>query len=421
MNTTFNRRCLIVFLSIICAPAWADGTITHLSGEVSVQKGNGATLPGTVGAKVGQSDTMITGASGYARLEMTDGGEMVLRPNSQLKVESYRFHPDKPADDSFVFRMVKGGLRTVTGLIGKRGNKDAYEGKTETATIGIRGTQFDMRVCQGDCGALANGTYLAVRFGAVHTGNAQGGMDVAAGQVALVQQAKPPVLLPRDPGVGFTPPPVIPKLDEKKKVQAAAAAATPAENKPAAASPEKSSQSNTDSGKKDSKPSDSSGAKGTSDKASTESGSETKDSGSADSGKKSGSDTGKTDTSKSDGKSSSDTGGKSESPSKASTGTSSGSASTTGSQDKAGADSGAVTKENSSSDTGSKPASDSGGKSGSSSGSQAGTSSSGSGGGSGNSATQNSSATNTQQAPAQAAAPTAPAAPATRAVECSVQ
>ena len=253
MNTTFIRSCHILLISTLCmTPAWADGTITHLSGEISVQKKDGTILPGMVGTKVNAGDVMITGANGYGRLEMTDGGEMVLRPNSQLKVESYRFQTDKPADDSFVFHMLKGGLRTVTGLIGKRGNKDAYEGKAASATIGIRGTQFDLRLCQGDCGVLADGTYLAVRFGAVRTGNAQGNLDVAAGQVALVQAAKPPVILPRDPGIGFTPPAVIPKLDEKKKVQAAttAAATTPAQEKPAESSSEKSSQSSTESSEK---------------------------------------------------------------------------------------------------------------------------------------------------------------------------
>jgi len=222
---------------LCAAQAWADGTITHLSGEISVQRKDGTIVAGSVGSKVAEGEVMITGATGYGRLELTDGGEMVLRPNSQLKIETYRFHAEKPAEDRFVFRMLKGGLRTVTGLIGKRGDKEAYEGKTMTATIGVRGTQFDLRLCQGDCGSLADGTYLAVRFGAVRTGNAQGSLDVAAGQVALVQAARTPVMLPRDPGIGFTPPAVIPKLDEKKKQQSAApapAAAAPAQAKPAA-------------------------------------------------------------------------------------------------------------------------------------------------------------------------------------------
>lgn len=214
-------RCLLrhaVFLfSLGAATAWADGTLTHFSGPVAVERADGNVVSASAGLKVSTGDTVVTGVGAYARLEMTDGGEMVLRPDTRLKIDDYKFNTAKPAEDSFLFRMVKGGLRTVTGLIGKRGNKDAYRLDTPTATIGIRGTQFDVRVCQANCGALADGTYLAVRFGAVHTANDHGALDIAAGQVAHVPRQTPPVMLPRDPGVGFTPPPVIPKLDERKK------------------------------------------------------------------------------------------------------------------------------------------------------------------------------------------------------------
>ena len=218
------RFLFLFWIALVLAlPARADGTITHLSGSVSVRKADGSALAAKVGAKVAVGDTLVTGAGGYVRMEMTDGGEMVLRPDSQLKVESYKFAEAKPAEDSFLFSMLKGGMRTVTGLIGKRGNRDAYQLNTPTATIGIRGTQFDARVCQGDCGALANGTYVAVRFGAVFTSNSFGGLGVSAGGVAHVPPSSPPVMLPRDPGIGFTPPPAIPKLDEKKKSQGPAA------------------------------------------------------------------------------------------------------------------------------------------------------------------------------------------------------
>ena len=183
MRLQITRQFVLIplFFMLGAAPAWAEGTLTHLSGAVSVQKADGKTLPGSAGTKVGVGDTVVTGAGSYVRVEMSDGGEMVLRPDSQLQVESYKFNQAQPAEDSFVFNMLKGGLRTVTGLIGKRGNKDAYSLKTTTATIGIRGTQFDLRVCQANCGALADGTYLAVRFGAVQTSNAQGTLAVAAG------------------------------------------------------------------------------------------------------------------------------------------------------------------------------------------------------------------------------------------------
>lgn len=222
LNSFGLDAVVLAFFAVVALPAWADGTLTHLSGQVSVQQPDGKTLPGATGARIGVGDTVVTGQAGYVRVAMTDGGEMVLRPDSQLKIESYRYVKDAPAQDNFVFSMLKGGLRAITGLISKRGNRDAYTLRTATSTIGIRGTQFDVRVCLADCGALANGTYLAVHFGAVNATNAQGSLAVAAGQVAHVPPEQAPILLPRNPGIGFTPPAVFPVMDEKKKPMEAA-------------------------------------------------------------------------------------------------------------------------------------------------------------------------------------------------------
>lgn len=214
------RICLTLWLGCLSLTAWADGKITHLSGPVSVQKLDGKTVIGMVGVKIVSGETITTGQGAFVRVEMTDSSEVVLRPDSVLKLEGYQFNPAKPADDKLVMNAVKGGLRTVTGLIGKRGNQNAYELKTPTATIGIRGTQFDARICApGTCGALLPGTYVAVKFGAVVASNPQGQIPIPAGKVGFVPVSQPPVMLPRDPGIGFSPPPSIPKLDEKKKVQ----------------------------------------------------------------------------------------------------------------------------------------------------------------------------------------------------------
>ena len=218
---SYLNRCLIGLLAIVLLGvtsfAMANGTLTHLSGKVMVQKADGSVVAGAAGVQVVEGDTVITGANGFVRMELSDGGEMVIRPDTQLKIENYRYSKDNPEEDSFIFRTIKGGFRAITGLISKRGNRDAYRATTSTATIGIRGTQYDMRVCQANCGALADGTYVAVRFGAVVAGNAQGNLDFKAGQVGFIPPNQPPILLPHDPGVGFTAPPVIPKLDEKKK------------------------------------------------------------------------------------------------------------------------------------------------------------------------------------------------------------
>jgi hypothetical protein len=205
------------FLLVYALPTMADGTLTHLSGQVSVTKIDGTSVPASPGQEVLSGETVTTGDDGYARLEMSDGGEMLIRKDSQLKIESYRFDKDKPNEDSALFRVIKGGFRTVTGLISKRGNKDAYQVRTITATIGIRGTQYDLRQCQANCGALPDGTYVAVRFGEVAVDNPQGSQNFTAGQVGFAGNNQPPVQLPRDPGVGFKSPQDFPKLDEKKK------------------------------------------------------------------------------------------------------------------------------------------------------------------------------------------------------------
>lgn len=233
--THFSVRWGLMLILFGSSAAWANGTLTHMSGQVMIEKVDGSKVTGAPGMQVVPGDILVTGEKGFVRMELTDGGEMVLRPHSKLKIEKYFFEKNKPAEDSFVFDVIKGGFRAVSGLISKRGNQDAYQAKSPTAVMGIRGTQFDLRVCQGDCGALPAGTYVAVKYGAITAGNTQGNADFKAGQVGFVSHNQIPVQLPRDPGIGFTPPPSIPKLDEKKK-QAATAADTktaPAQTKTA--------------------------------------------------------------------------------------------------------------------------------------------------------------------------------------------
>ena len=217
MSLSWRSALLGVLMLFWQLTAWADGTITHLSGVVSVLKADGQKLTATQGLKVFTGDTLLTGDKGYVRVELSDGGEMVLRPDTQLIVKSYHFVKERPTEDSLVFGVLKGGLRKITGAIGKRGNPDAYQINTTTATIGIRGTQFDIRICHGNCGSLPDGTYLSVRYGILEVFNAQGSLTITAGQYAFIPLDAPPTLLPRDPGIGFTPPATIPKLDEGRR------------------------------------------------------------------------------------------------------------------------------------------------------------------------------------------------------------
>jgi hypothetical protein len=199
---------VLIFSTVSFAAGVKAGTVTHVSGPLLAKKADGTTRALSVNSDVEQGDTLVTEKRTYARVKFTDGGEMVLRPNTQFKVSDYHFDQAEPKKDAAVFNLVKGGIRSITGMIGKRGDQDSYKMMTATATAGIRGTTYECRICQGNCGSLPNGLYLFVVSGIVSVSNSGGTQNVGAGQYVYVQSAaSAPKILPGNPGLNFTLPP----------------------------------------------------------------------------------------------------------------------------------------------------------------------------------------------------------------------
>jgi hypothetical protein len=186
------------------APA-ATAVITNMNGAVSVHKPDGSLKLLSQKSEVDTGDVISTEKNSFARLKFTDGGEITIRPESVLTIDAYSFEETKPEQDSFIFGLIKGGFRTITGLIGKRGNRDAYRANSTTATIGIRGTDYGSLLCQANCGKLPDGQYIDVKQGKINVSNKAGSLDVDVGQYAYVKDAETtPVLLLGDPGLpGF--------------------------------------------------------------------------------------------------------------------------------------------------------------------------------------------------------------------------
>jgi hypothetical protein len=200
---------------LIAGGALANGTIVQLSGTLSVKRADGSTRILSMKSEVIPGDTLETQKDSYAQVKFQDGGSITLKPNTQFTIASYNFVEAKPQEDNVAFRLLKGGLRAVSGLISKRGNHDAYRMDTVTATIGIRGTIFDVDDCRsGACkkeGGSGNdvqeaGVYVSVRDGEVSVGNGAGTLLLAAGQFGFVAGNNIlPRLLPGDPGLGVIP------------------------------------------------------------------------------------------------------------------------------------------------------------------------------------------------------------------------
>lgn len=135
------------------APAMAQ-----LAGEVEFSRGVGfAQTPGQAPRTLGkglplrEGDRLTTSEGASAIIKLEDGTRMTVRPNSEIVLQQYQFKENAP-DNTMLMQLVRGGFRAVTGLIAKS-SPNAARVQTNTATIGIRGTDFDARVCTRDCGA----------------------------------------------------------------------------------------------------------------------------------------------------------------------------------------------------------------------------------------------------------------------------
>lgn len=255
------RKCIAIkawLLLVLCCcgslalAAQVAGTVTQLSGPLLARKADGAVKILSLKSEVESGDTLVTEKNTYALVKFIDNSEITLKPGTTFKIDNFSFDAGKPGGDAASFSLVKGGLRSLTGLLGKR-SKERFELKTPSATIGIRGTTFiaewvpepevsvaarqawrmastaalggsdaaplmplrplpPLLLAQGPLppspGARAPGLYVQVLDGLIHVANPAGTSSFSAGQFGYTASVtKPPVMVPTNPGIQFTPPP----------------------------------------------------------------------------------------------------------------------------------------------------------------------------------------------------------------------
>lgn len=125
------------------------GRIALLRGKGSAVGSDDKTRPLSTGAAVYEQDQLQTGIKSIAVIAFNDKSRVTMSPGSAFKIEEHRYKPEVPDENNAFFRFLRGGLRFVTGAIGKL-NRSSYRVATPTATIGIRGTGFDL-ACEGEC------------------------------------------------------------------------------------------------------------------------------------------------------------------------------------------------------------------------------------------------------------------------------
>lgn len=218
----------------VASTGWSAGpigTVQFAAGDVKIRNAAGQLRPATKGATLEEGDTVLTAASASAQLKMSDGGILAVRPETELKIDTYRFAGKEDGTERAAMALAKGGFRTITGAIG-RTNKSNYTVSTPSATIGIRGTDHEPVVLLPVPGGPPAGTYDKVNVGQAVIRTPVGEVNIRQNQVGFAAPGQAPTLLPRVPEFFKATPPV-------RQVQAAP---KEAEQKPQAAAPAQSGQ-----------------------------------------------------------------------------------------------------------------------------------------------------------------------------------
>jgi len=175
------------------------GRVEFAIGGATVSGPNGQQKPLAKGDEVNSGDVLRT-TDGRVQVRMADGAYISLQPNTEFGIKSYNYEGKTDGKESAFYSLLKGAMRTVTGLIG-RVNRDRYQIATPTATVGIRGTGGLIQVLN-DGSTLVQGT-----SGIWFLSNPSGSINVPAGVAGLspAEPGKPPEETGQPPSAGPSP------------------------------------------------------------------------------------------------------------------------------------------------------------------------------------------------------------------------
>lgn len=143
------RYPLLIVLPLLlqCVAAYAApdsvGLVKTVSGEAYVISGD-AKVRAAVGTPVFLGSQLKTGSQSTLGVTFKDETVMSFGSNTDMTVDEYLYAPSQ-GKLKLVTKLAKGSLNYVSGTIAKL-QPDAVSVKTPTGTIGVRGTQFVVKI-----------------------------------------------------------------------------------------------------------------------------------------------------------------------------------------------------------------------------------------------------------------------------------
>lgn len=131
------------------SPKKKVGYVASQQGQATVKDLNGSMQILEINSEIYQGDRISTAINSELIVAMDDGAEIFLKQDSVLIISEYIITPDYGRNSSSILELLRGGLRKITGLIGDSALSN-YQLQTGLATIGIRGTEYVIKLCKLD-------------------------------------------------------------------------------------------------------------------------------------------------------------------------------------------------------------------------------------------------------------------------------
>ena len=132
-------------MCLLFSNSWAAiGTVTENKGSgCDIVRGK-EKLSGTKGAGIESMDTINNGAC-ESKITFKDDTKVNITANSKLLIDDFVFDPKASDSGKLALKVAMGSVRYASGQIAKN-NPQQVDIKTPTATIAVRGTDFNMVV-----------------------------------------------------------------------------------------------------------------------------------------------------------------------------------------------------------------------------------------------------------------------------------
>ncbi len=190
-NIHITVMFILLGLSGISTAADLAGKVVFVRGTPTAVDAANTVRPLVKGSEVFAGDRLVSG-NGKIQVSMIDGAFVSVQPESEFTIEGYTYAGTADGTESATMRLVKGGVRAVTGAIGKD-NPEAYKLHTSVATIGIRGTGYNTRICAGDCPGRTDGLYHNTWEGITYVANNVESRDVPSRNGVFVKDINAPI------------------------------------------------------------------------------------------------------------------------------------------------------------------------------------------------------------------------------------